>query len=260
MPEGVEVSLLTEKIQKLKNCEITNITILGGRYSRHGNPKGFSEFKKNLPLKILNIHNNGKFIYFTLSNNWFILITLGMTGKINIHNTPIKHDHIQFDSCNNFFFNDMRNFGTIEFTNDPEVLKNKLDKLGFDPLTQKHITPSEFLAKIGRFNENKTIGQLLIDQTFVSGIGNYLRADILYCAKIHPNTLIKNLKPPITTTLLHCIYNIMETSYKKQKDKIPYKFIIYKQKLSPTGKKIEHFKDNAGRTIWFSPEEQELIR
>ena len=96
MPEGVEVSLLTKRIQKLKKCTISSINILGGRYSRHGNPKGLKEIKKNLPLKIINIHNKGKFIYMTLENNWYILITLGMSGTINIHQNPIKHDNIQF--------------------------------------------------------------------------------------------------------------------------------------------------------------------
>jgi len=209
MPEGVEVSLLTKKIQKLKNCTISSITILGGRYSRHGEPKGFASIKQHLPLKIISIHNKGKFIYLTLEKQWFIMITLGMSGSIVIHPNPQKHDHIQFHTnCGNFFFQDMRNFGTIEFTNNPITLTNKLNKLGFDPLTD-HITPSQFIALLGRFPENNKIGELLLQQKFISGIGNYLRADILYCAQIHPFTLIKNISPIHAKKLLQCIYAIM---------------------------------------------------
>lgn len=259
MPEGVEVSLLTKRLQKLKKCIISTITILGGRYSRHGNPKGFDLINLALPLKIISIHNKGKFIYFTLEKQWFIMITLGMSGFIQIHPNPEKHDHIQFQTnCGKFFFHDMRNFGTIEFTNNPKILTNKLDKLGFDPLAD-HITPSQFIALLGRFNENKKIGELLLQQNFISGIGNYLRADIMYCAEIHPFTLIKNLSPTHCKKLLQCIYAIMKKSYQKQLNNEPHKFLIYKQNISPLGNPVDKIKDKNKRTIWFVPKEQKII-
>ena len=48
-----------------------------------------------------------------------------------------------------------------------------------------------------QFPQNKKIGELLLDQRFISGVGNYLRADIMYCSKIHPNTEIGNIPPDI---------------------------------------------------------------
>ena len=259
MPEGVEVNLLTKRIQKLKNCSINSISILSGRYSRHGNPKGFQQFNQSLPLKILNIHNKGKFIYFLLQNDWCIMITLGMAGTILIHENAQKHDHIKFSTnCGNFFFHDMRNFGTIEFSNNPTTLTNKLDKLGFDPLTE-HITPSQFIALLGRFPQNKKIAELLLQQNFISGIGNYLRADILYCAQIHPLTLIENITPQHSKKLLQCIYSIMHRSLQKQQNEQLHKFLIYKQSTSPLGNPVETLKDKNNRTIWFVPKEQKLI-
>jgi len=255
MPEGVEVKLQLEKLHKLINQPITNISIFSGRYTRHGHPKNFAQFKKSLPLTIQSIHHKGKFIYFTLSNNWRILITLGMTGKLNIHKSPIKHDHILFQTPKyNLFFNDLRNFGTIEFTNNPNILLKKLDKLGFDPLQEK-IPFSQFLAHIGKFSG--TIGDLMLEQKFISGIGNYLRADILYCAKINPKTLIKKLNINTLKILLKCIVKTMTNSYKKQKDH-SHKFIIYKQKISPLNNPISKYKDKKGRTIWYCPKEQTL--
>ena len=259
MPEGVEVKIQTEKLQKLKNKILESITIHGGRYTRHSQPINFDNFSKSLPLKILGIHQKGKFIYISLSKNWTIMITLGMTGKLKLRKNPpklIKHDHIVFSSINNsLVFNDLRNFGTIQFTNDPNVLLNKLNKLGFDPL-QNHITPSEFLAHIGKFPQNKKIGELLLDQRFISGVGNYLRADIMYCSKIHPNTEIGNIPPDILQILLKCIIKTMKNSYKKQTTKSDYKFVIYKQPKSPLGNPTEKIKDKQGRTIWFVPAEQ----
>jgi len=262
MPEGVEVKLQIEKLNKLKNQPIQSIHILSGRYTRHGPPIGFKQFQKNLPLTIEHINHKGKFIYFTLTNGWYILITLGMTGKLILQSNPPKtqkHNHIELNFPNQtLFFNDLRNFGTIQFTNNNETLIHKLDKLGFDPL-QENITPAQFLAHIGKFHPNKKIGELLLDQRFISGVGNYLRADILYCAKIHPESEIGNIPPNILKKLLECISKTMHSSYQKQKTKKEFKFIIYKQPLSPINNPTEKYKDKYGRTIWYVPDEQVLF-
>ena len=253
MPEGVEVCLFTEKLQKLVGCKIKSISILGGRYFRHSPPKGWELLQ--FPLTIKSIKNHGKFIYFTL-NKGFLLFTLGMKGKFNIHNKPIKHDNIQFSTnCSNFYFNDYRNFGTIQYIIDPQILTNKLNKLGYDPLTQS-ITPSQFIAKLGQFKETLQLCDLLLEQGFASGVGNYLRADIMYCAGLHPKTEIGRLIPEQIEKLRKCISKIVRLSYKKQKSGNKYKFIIYKQTKSPKGNPVEHFKDKNGRTVWYVPAEQ----
>lgn len=252
MPEGVEVRLQLEKLDKLKNQSIQSIKIISGRYSRHGNPKGFIKFRKSLPLNIISIHHKGKFIYFILSNNWIIMITLGMTGKLRISSNQEKHDHIEIKTSNyTLYFNDLRNFGTIEFTNNLEILTNKLNKLGYDPLQEK-ITSSQFYAHIGKFNPDIEIAEILLNQNFLSGIGNYLRSDILYCSKINPHSRIGTFSSNILKILKKCIYTTMLDSYKKQKEK-KHKFIIYKQLISPAGNTVQKYKDSKGRTVWFDP-------
>lgn len=250
MPEGVEVKIQLEKLKKLRNQEIESIRIQSGRYSRHGHPKGFVSFRKALPLKIKSIHHKGKFIYFLLSNNWVIMITLGMTGKLKIRKEHKKHDHIQIKTNKNLlFFNDVRNFGTIEFSNNLDFLSKKLENLGYDPLQDK-ISFIQFLEHIRKFKSSLEIGELLLNQKFISGIGNYLRSDILYCSKINPHTKIGDLKKIFLKKLLKCIYKTMENSYQKQKERT-HKFIIYKQTISPAGNQIKKYKDSKGRNIWW---------
>jgi len=252
MPEGVEVKLQIEKLKKLKNQSIQSIKILSGRYSRHSPPKNLKNIQKQLPLTIISINHKGKFIYITLSNNWHILITLGMTGKLTIHKTPLKHDHILISTNKyNLYLNDLRNFGTIQFTNHHETLLKKLNQLGYDPLQEKISLP-QFLAHIGKFKPNTIISELLLNQKFISGIGNYLRSDILFCSKINPLTPIINLSPITLKNLLKCIINTTHNSYKKQKNKT-HKFIIYKQNISPSGNPVKKIKDSHNRTIWFDP-------
>ena len=250
MPEGVEVKLQLEKLDKLLNQDIDKIEIHSGRYTRHGHPKGYISLKKNLPLKIKSIHHKGKFIYLMLSNDWIIMITLGMTGRLLLKKEREKHDHIEFITEKyKLFFNDLRNFGTIEFTNKKEILLHKLDKLGFDPLQEK-ITTTEFYAHIGKF-KNMEIAELMLNQKFVSGIGNYLRSDILYCSKINPHAMIRNLSTDILNKLLKCIYKTMENSYRKQKVK-KHKFLIYRDK------EAYKYKDTKGRMVWYDPKIQLL--
>lgn len=252
MPEGVEVTLLVERLNiELENCILTKVQVLGGRYSRHGNPKGFLGFNKSLPLRIIEIGNKGKFIYFILENEWVIWLTLGMSGFVH-QGEKIKHDNIEFlTPCFNFYFNDMRNFGTIEFHQGLDLLEKKLKTLGFDPLREK-ITFSEFKKVLRPKNK---IAEFLVNQKYVAGIGNYLRADILYQSKIHPLSLVENIPENKLQDLLKNIYDVMKKSYQKQKTG-KYKFLIYQQKHDKNGNPVEHLKDKNGRTIWFVPNVQ----
>ena len=249
MPEGVEVKLQIEKLKKLKNQSILSIKIASGRYTRHSKPKGYKSFKKILPIKIKSIHHKGKFIYFLLENNWIIMITLGMTGKLKIRKEPIKHDHIIIKTNKyTLYFNDQRNFGTFEFTNNQEVLQKKLSNLGYDPLQEK-ISFKQFQEHLKKFKPELTIDELMLNQKFISGIGNYLRSDILYCAEINPRSPISQINPIYRKKLLRCIYKTMHDSYKKQKSKT-HKFIIYKQKVAPNGKPVRKYKDSKKRSVY----------
>jgi endonuclease-8 len=61
-----------------------------------------------------------------------------------------------------------------------------LSRLGPDVLSQAP-TPSVLAARVGerRFN-GRQLGTLLLDQSFVAGLGNYLRAEILFESQLHP--------------------------------------------------------------------------
>ena len=277
MPEGVEVTILCKKLTKSllepKPCSINNIKILSGRYMRHGPPKGWHAFKKALPLKLKKIENYGKFIYFTLEDDWYILITLGMTGVLSVHDKPNKHDHILFDAnCLNFYFNDLRNFGTIQFTKGNQLLTQKLKFLGPDPLERK-ISYKSYQTLFDKFNPKTLIGDLLLEQNFFAGIGNYLRSDMLYCARIYPGKPIGMLTNPEKKRLYNCIYEVSRRSYKilsKELKNIPNtetgnelkygnKFLVYKQKFDAKGNPVVRMKMKNGRSIWYVPKIQKQV-
>lgn len=138
MPEGVEVRLFTEELnKKFANCVMKNIKIIGGKYSRQVQIKGFSKFKNALPLKIKGVFNKGKFCWIQFEKEWSIWITFGLTGMFNFECE--KHCNIYFDmgKSGHFYYKDMRNFGTIKVCQCKEDLQKKLSSLGIDPLENK---------------------------------------------------------------------------------------------------------------------------
>jgi DNA-formamidopyrimidine glycosylase len=192
MPEGPEVKVLVKELNnKLKNKNLNNINILGGRYKKKD-----KKFIEALPLKILEIKCKGKFIYFVMEKEWYIFNTLGLTGKWTIND--LKHNNLLFsinDTINDMkiYYNDIRNFGTFKFVNDNNILEKKLKTLGNDIL-EKDFT-KEYVLKIlnNKKKFNKTIVEILMNQKLFCGLGNYLKSEILYESKISPHRLLKDI-------------------------------------------------------------------
>ena len=143
-----------------------------------------------------------------LSDNQFCLIHLGMSGTIHLidfenkknftnlsfYNSPFlpkKHNHIEiiFDKFR-IIYNDPRRFGFFQIIKNTKDLKNRFIHLGPEPFNGKfNLKYFKNFIK----NKTKTIKDLLIDQKFVSGIGNIYASEILFLSKVNPNKKIKLL-------------------------------------------------------------------
>ena len=253
MPEGPEVKLIVQKISKIfRDSELYNIKINSGRYKTGKKPNGYDIFLKGLPAKIKNFHTHGKFIWIVLDNNSYIWITLGLTGMLEIIKN--KHSHLTFEtSKGDFYMSDMRNFGTIKFSLSEDELKKKIKQLGFDPL-KKNFTQDEFIHKIRKLKNDKIIGQVLNDQKVIAGIGNYLRAEVLYSAKISPYRKLKDLSDQDLENLYQNIIKITNKSYNKQlKDGLhTYNFQVYKRSKTINNENVVGNKFGE-RTLWWVP-------
>ena len=254
MPELVEVVIIVDAInKKFKNAVIEDVIISSGRYQRHKLPDGYTRFIKTLPIKIKSFNTKGKFIYIILDNDQSIWITLGLTGELLLK--PADHSHITFKTNKgNFYFDDQRNFGTIKFTFSEDELKKKLKTLGPDPL-QEDVTLEYFNKILDKKSlQDKDIASVLNDQKVISGIGNYLRAEILYMAKISPFRKVKSLTNKDKEELWKAMNMIIMASYKKQHDTgiHTYPFLVYRKKKTPLGEEVKS-KDLNGRTIWYVP-------
>lgn len=272
MPEGPEVKLSADLIRPLvvgkqiKGAYSTPNSRYGD--SRNGSRLLGPEYNRLMDgwATVESVNTKGKFMYWTLSDGWSLLCTFGMTGQWS----PDKGKHpcleIEFEDGTFIYFNDPRHFGTIQFTWNPQLVIDKLNELGWDPLKsgmdQKWIN-----SVVNTLNRTtKPIGQLLMDQKVFAGVGNYIRAEALYVAKISPWRQCNLLKKDEILSLCQALVDVMNDSYNHQGATIlTYKtaygaegrysscFKVYDQATDPLGNKIVKETTPEGRTIHWCP-------
>lgn len=282
MPEGPELKLSAEVIKPL----VVNKAYVSRAYAHHTgryasqDPEGLAEFLNSFRsetgnivvidklVTVTDVQVKGKFMYWTFSNGWYLFNTYGMTGQWS----PQDSKHICFafrfreeDKFTHIYFNDPRHFGTIKFTNKRQDLVDKLNSLGWDPLANNLPTYQAWLDDTLSKNY-KNIGETLLDQSIFAGVGNYIRAEALYVAKISPFRKCNSLSSSERLALYNAIIDVMEDSYKHQgatistyKDaygaegKYSSQFKVYGQKNDPNGNLIVKEKSTEGRTIHWCP-------
>jgi formamidopyrimidine-DNA glycosylase len=234
MPEINEIRRFADFIRtKIKNKEILDIKILNGRYKKHEPFFNYKLIKKQLPLKVKDVRTKGKFLYIIFDKDLYLFNTLGLTGgwcykknnktkyqfsdnldnysyylpedQINIYtNNALNHLNIEFTTRDGLlYYYDVLSFGTLKVVSGENELNKKLSQLGPDIMDNK--TDLELFKNQIRKKKNleKEIGIVLMDQKTISGIGNYLRSDILYTSKINPFRKVKKLED----NELEIIYN-----------------------------------------------------
>ena len=262
MPEGVEIRVMCDLINlNCRNKMLKNVNILSGRYTRHGNPEGYLSFRKNLPMKIKKAESYGKLLWI-LIGNWIIYIKLNMSGHILFYKN--KHSHIEFKMNTDkftFYLDDLRNFATIEFLKKDDFHKKVASmKLGYD-IFDKKLNISYLEEKIKKYNmkKPKMIGEILMEQDFIAGIGNYMRSEILYNSGISPYRKINMITKTHLQNILKNTKKIALKRYKRQLkegvdicghggEKVKYIFDVYKRKRTNKNEHItsEKFKNKTG--------------
>ena len=228
MPELPEIEIVKRSLNKMINyAKIINVKVKN-KNLRYKLPNKFNE--KLVNEKILKISRRSKYLIFHFRKK-VLLIHLGMTGKLllmkkknkEIFKTSFyydlniipKHNHVYFILNNGYIliYNDVRRFGFIKFykninINDIIFLK----KLGIEPLN-KFFNINYFKKFIK--NKKKNIKNLLMDQTFVSGVGNIYANEALFMSKISPLRLSSELKKKEIKKLIICVKTVLKFSILK---------------------------------------------
>ena len=263
MPEASEVKIITEQLNAhLKDKTLKNIEILSGRYTKK-EPENFSKFLADTPIKITEVKCKGKFIYFLTDSPWSIWNTLAMTGGWSKSFNEYSRAEFKLEQ-ESIYFNDTRNFGTLHFHNDEKLLKKKLNSLGPDMLAED-IGIVRFKSLIKKHGK-KSLPEFLMNQNIISGVGNYLKAEALYDAKLSPHRRCGNLTSEEIETLYNSIRTIITASYKAGGSTIrnyidftgslgtySQHFKVYRKDQDPNGNPVITEETLDGRTTHWVP-------
>ena len=191
---------------------------------------------------IESIGRRGKYIVFTLlpcrlvtspADKQYLLIHLKMSGRLDVLSaeTPIdKHVHFIFTLDNGYQlrFNDARKFGRVYLVSDPAEITGALGPEPLDPAFTLQAFRVLIAAKSG------ALKPLLLDQTFIAGIGNIYADEALWRAKLHPLRRAGWLKPGEVAALYRSIRAALNDGIKHKGAAIDW---VY-----PEGNYQDHFR------------------
>ncbi len=279
MPEGPEVARMVDSLQDLVGMLLYSINY--NEKSKYGKKRleNHDELTEKLPLKILQIKAYGKKILFCLEENITIMSGLGMTGhwvyeKENNSNLwfeigdpdnkvePRASVDSKLVSREILYYDDARKFGNINIYLDEDELNGKLKKLGPDVLNSK--VNSETWLSIFRKKkyENKEVHDVIRNDACICGVGNYLRAEILYRSRINPFAKISDLSDAKLEVLRKKTHKVIRESYAAGGLTIEsfwdaygkkglFKTQVYRQDEDPKGREVLTFRDKLGFNLYY---------
>ncbi len=272
MPELPEVETIVRDLRELiVNKCIKEIIATDKQFNT------FNESRKRQLLigqKILDISRRGKHVAIKLTNNYYLVIHLKMTGQLiwvkgtkwlaEGHPTNDLATTVQPTWPNNttrliinlsdnatLFFNDSRRFGWVRLMSASEW-QSYQNKLGVEPLS-KNFT-NEFLLTLLAQRPHSRIKPLLLNQKYIAGLGNIYTDEALFRAGIRPDRLAGQISPTEVNKLASAIQTVLTeaishrgTTFSDYRDGYGQKgnFVSYLQVYGRDGQQCRH----CGQTI-----------
>lgn len=251
---------------------------MGGRYQK-APPEGTLDFQRDLLAdwdvgRIRSIDVKGKFMYWTLGDEWSLWCTYGMSGQWSTERS--KHSAVIIlhrttrvgvleDCLPGICFNDPRHFGTLKFVKGHAALDKKLASLGPDMLSEPSPDEAAFRQALLR-KHDRTLAEVMMNQSVVSGVGNYVKAEALYLAELSPHRLVRDLTTEEIERLRVQVINVMKASYNNggatirsyanvdgTKGEAQRRFAVYGNKEDLMGNPVTAEQTADGRTTWWVP-------
>jgi formamidopyrimidine-DNA glycosylase len=199
VPELPEVETVVRSLASIVGRKILNVEFRQRRILR-GDPDAGIAFLRSRKIKALERH--GKFIVFRLEPAGFLVVHLGMTGKLLLDAPVLKHTHAIFTLSRGILqFNDSRQFGRIDWG---DALPIGVSKLGPDAL---EVEFDEFAALL--YKRKSRMKSLLLNQVFLRGLGNIYADEALFRSGIHPLALGSRLSKPRVRKLYDSVRQVL---------------------------------------------------
>jgi formamidopyrimidine-DNA glycosylase len=213
MPELPEVEVVRKDLErdavgkKIKDVQVKLTRII----RRHRNVK---EFRDGLVgRKISKVDRRGKYILVHLDSGDVLVMHLGMSGRIERatgRKAPEKHTHviIKFQVGGELRFVDMRQFGELFVTTKDGLSGVKeLAHIAIDPL-EDSFTWQHFSELIGA--RGVKLKALLMDQKFISGLGNIYSDEVLFAAGLRHDRMSDSLSSQEVRRLYRSLQEVLQ--------------------------------------------------
>ncbi|MCP4649497.1 MAG: bifunctional DNA-formamidopyrimidine glycosylase/DNA-(apurinic or apyrimidinic site) lyase [PVC group bacterium] len=213
MPELPEVETIRKDLKKvLLNEKINEIVVNNPKVIKEPSLKKFNQLL--IKSRVIDIFRRGKLLVLGIEKSgekYFFAIHLRMSGQIIYGQKNIK-SRVSFKLSNNKWlnYNDQRLLGVLRVVRDWQNL-SVIKKMGPEPLG-KEFTQSEFKQRVSK--RKGKIKSLLLDQTFVAGIGNIYAAESLFLSGINPQRRADTLRDNEIKKLFDSIRKVLAEAIK----------------------------------------------
>ncbi|MCZ2127660.1 MAG: bifunctional DNA-formamidopyrimidine glycosylase/DNA-(apurinic or apyrimidinic site) lyase [Anaerolineales bacterium] len=211
MPELPEVETVARRIEPhLVGRTIVSADIRWARTIAMPAPKKFQEQING--RRVLGVSRRAKYVVIRLDHRCNLLVHLRMSGDLNVKKGKIiaeKHDRLLLTLRGKrgeesfLAFNDVRKFGRVWLTDQPEKI---LGKLGPEPLGAD-FTPQWLYENLQK--KKRALKPLLLDQHFLAGVGNIYADEALHIAKLHPLRLSNSVTRKEAAALHRAVQTVL---------------------------------------------------
>tara|TARA_B100000902_G_scaffold390530_1_gene439600 strand:- start:136 stop:933 length:798 start_codon:yes stop_codon:yes gene_type:complete len=265
MPEGPEVKIASKYFNLFFNdSKKIKFEIITDYYYEKYNAV-FKSINKNLRA-FKPSYTIGKNIFIDLNNDSIFNFHLGMTGGWS--SEKVKHCHFRvFNESQELFFRDIRKFGKMRIISKSQLLKKH--NPNFDLLHQEYNLTKHINFLSDKIRPNKTICSILMNQQYFPGVGNYIKSEALFAAKLHPEEKWINITKKKKLDLIKKTKEIMLQSYKSGGaelrdfknpfNKSKFKLHIYGREYIEDGLLVTSKLTSDNRKTWYSQEKQRLM-
>jgi formamidopyrimidine-DNA glycosylase len=217
VPELPEVEVVRRDLEKeildrkIRTAEVRSTKNAMRIIRRHRRRKEFEDALAG--RKIAKIDRRGKYLLLYLDNGTILVAHLGMSGQLILSRAtqPMEnHTHVVLDlgAGDQLRYIDPRSFGEMFVATPSEMGQvTELQKLGLDPLEQP--LTWQYFSETLMLRRTK-LKALLMDQRFISGIGNIYSDEILFAAGLRHDRPSETLGPSEVRRLYRAIQDTLQ--------------------------------------------------
>lgn len=214
MPELPEVETISQQLtKKIKGKIIKKVEVRLAKMIEGSTGKNFK--RKVIGAKIKEVRRRAKLLLIELSNGYSLVIHLKLTGQLIFNRKPGKYSHIiyYFSDGTKLIHNDMRQFGYVKLVRTKDLPKLfQKEKFGPEPL-DKSFTLEKFKELLEKKKRSK-IKPLMMDQSFIAGVGNVYAQEACFKAKIKPTRTVGSLTDKEIKDLYKALREILRKAIK----------------------------------------------